>query len=238
MISEKPKLDYELLTKSIIDIVKQHNSWFRVVSIDVETKNLTGNDFLTGERMLGIGVARRYSSEVETKIFRLKDDSDDAEIELMNEAAKFMNLVKPLVLVGYNISGYDFPLLIIKLKQYENYLKSRGETKKYPNEYWALKNALSRTYVLDIMHPLRFEVARHDQTNPKYMSLEEVVNHPRFSNLKLKRLKGLVHASTKEEKGEVIYEMWESKNPDFERYLEGDVYDVLLLAEELFGIKP
>ncbi|MFH0817161.1 MAG: hypothetical protein V1909_00840 [Candidatus Micrarchaeota archaeon] len=227
-------LDYNKFTKSIMEIIKQHNAGFRVVSFDLETKIMDKKDFLTGERLLGIGMARRYNGEVESKILKLKDESDEAEVELLNEAAAFMTIAKPLVLLGYNISGYDYPLMNLKLKWYDEYHENKGNA-RYPKEYWSLKDALTRAYILDIMHPLRFELANLEQTTPKYRSLDKVVNHQRFANLPLKRLKHLAQGDTAEDKGKRIYGMWKARDPNFERYLEGDVHDTLLLAEELYG---
>jgi hypothetical protein len=144
-----------------------------------------------------------------------------------------------LVLLGYNISGYDFPLLILKLKWLEEYFKRKSgpdAKPRYPQEYWALKDALTRTYVLDLMHPLRFAIAQSDNTTPKYKSLEDVVNHARYASLKLMRRKGILKVATSEGKGKLIYEMWKMRDPNFNLYLEGDVHDVLLLAEELYGV--
>ncbi len=233
---------YEELSKSAIDAVKQHNCWPRVVSIDLETKITRKEDFLSGERILAVGVARRLDSGVETRIFKLKEETDEAEIELLYETARFLQAVRPLVLIGYNISGYDFPLLCLKLKWHDDLLRrkasetSAGGKPIFPREYWALKDALTRTYILDLMHPLRFAIAEHDKATPKYKSLEDVVNHSCYSALPLMRRKQLAFAGSSEGKGARIYEMWKSGNPDFERYLEGDVHDVLALAECLYGI--
>jgi DNA polymerase elongation subunit (family B) len=235
-MSYETGLDYESFIASIMETVKRRDAGFRVLSLDLETKITDRKDFLTGERLLGIGMARRCGGEVESRVLRLKDDSDEAEIELLNGAAAFMGTVRPLVLLGYNISGYDYPLLNLKLKWYDEYHRDRGNA-RYPREYWSLKDALTRAYVLDIMHPLRFELARLEQSTPKYRSLSSVVSHPRFASLPLKRLKHLAEGSTTEEKGKRIYEMWRSNDPDFERYLEGDVHDTLLLAEELYGFR-
>ncbi|VVB65834.1 Uncharacterised protein [Candidatus Gugararchaeum adminiculabundum] len=235
MAYDTKKLDYNSFTQSIIDLVREN--WFRVVSIDLETKILEGDDFLTGERLLGIGVSRRVGYKIESEIFTLKDDSDEAEIELMNEAAKYMNVVKPLVLLGYNISGYDFPLLNLKLKWYDDYNKKLGKVNAFPKEYWALKDACTRAYILDLMHPLRFAIAEHDKAPAKYKSLQSAVNHEMFRHLDLMRVKELAQGTTSADKGRTIYELWKSKNPNFQKYLEGDVHDVLVLAEEIFGIK-
>lgn len=231
---------YEELSRSVIGTVKAENSWSRVISIDLETKIMKKEDFLSGERILAVGVARRFGSGIETCMFRLKEETDDAELELLYETARWLQMAKPLVLLGYNIAGYDFPLLCLKLKWHDDYLrrKSAGAKPVFPREYWALKDALTRTYILDLMHPLRFAIAEHDKATPKYKSLEDVVNHQCYSALPLMRRKQLASSDSQEGKGVRIYEMWKSNNPDFEKYLEGDVHDVLALAECLYNVGP
>jgi len=233
------EFDYNEFTAAVVEAVRSHNAWHRVVSIDLETKIEKKTDFLTGERLLAMGLARRVGSDVEVKTFRLKDESDEAEIELLYEAARHLAPVRPLILLGYNIAGYDYPLLSMKLKWHDDLLRAQvpeGERPVFPREYWALKDALTRAFVLDMMHPLRYAIAAHDNSTPKYKSLSDVVSHARFEKVALMRRKQLAAGTDTEHKGKVIYDLWKNKNPDFERYLEGDVHDVLLLAEELFGV--
>ena len=237
---EPHALDYNEFSEEIIEILKSRAQWHRVVSIDLETKIEKKSDFLTGERLLGIGLARRDGKKVETRAIWLKDESDEAEVELLNEAARWLAPIRPLALVGYNIAGYDYPLLNMKLKWYDDYHRKglkEGERAAYPREYWALKDALTRAYILDMMHPLRFAIAEHDNTTAKYRSLADVVEHARFADAALMRRKQLAAGTSTENKGKVIYDMWKSKDPNFERYLEGDVHDVLLLAEEIYKVK-
>lgn len=236
--------DYDELAMSAVKAVCNADQWHRAVSIDLETKIMDKGDFLTGERLLGIGFARRISDDrVETRALRLKDDTDEAEVELLNEAARWLSSVRPLVLLGFNIAGYDYPLLSLKIKWYDDRARKschEGEKPFFPKEYWALKDAMTRAFVLDMMHPLRYEIARHDFCTPKYRSLAYVVSHKRFENLPLMRRKGLadadVHSNKDKQmgKGQKIFEMWKNHDPSFENYLEGDVHDVLLLAEEIY----
>jgi len=251
------EFDYNEFTAAAVEAVRSHHAWHRVVSIDLETKIEKKTDFLTGERLLAIGLARRTGNEVEIKTFRLKDESDGAEIELLYEAARWLAPVRPLILLGYNIAGYDYPLLNMKLKWHDDLLRAQvpdarfaaqngapsslrleagGKKPIFPREYWALKDALTRSYVLDMMHPLRYAIAEHDRTTAKYKSLSDVVSHARFEKVALMRRKHLAAGTDQEHKGKVIYDMWRTHDPNFERYLEGDVHDVLLLAEELFGV--
>jgi DNA polymerase elongation subunit (family B) len=53
----------------------------------------------------------------------------------------------PLVLIGYNLTGYDIPLLHMKLRKYREH------------KTWGISDAIGRCYVLDMMHPVRSELA-------------------------------------------------------------------------------
>ena len=230
---------YDELAKSAVDAICNAGQWGRAVSIDLETKIEKKGDFLTGERLLGIGFARREGSGVETRTLRLKDDSDDAEVQLLDEAARWLDKVRPLLLLGYNIAGYDYPLLAMKVKWYDDRaraLSPEGLRPVFPREYWALKDALTRAFVIDMMHPLRYAMARHEGSTAKYRSLAHSVAHPMFAHVPLMRRKELAEAGSQMGKGQKIYEMWKTKDPNFERYLEGDVHDVLLLAEEIYEV--
>ena len=230
-------LDYETYAQAVVGKLRSEGEWHRAVSVDLETKIEKKEDFLTGERLLGIGFARRVGSSVETRTLRLKDDSDGAEVELLDEAARYLHPIRPLLLLGYNITGYDYPLLALKVKWYDDRARAavpEGQKPVFPREYWALKDAMTRAFVVDMMHSLRFELARHDNTTPKYRKLAYIVSHARFAHLPLMKRKELAEAATQENKGQKIYEMWKTNDPAFGQYLEGDVHDVLLLAEELY----
>jgi hypothetical protein len=239
--------DYDELARATLGAICDAGAWHRAVSIDLETKIEKKSDFLSGERLLGIGFARRNrDGSAETRTLRLNEDTDEAEVELLNEAARWLYNVRPLLLIGYNISGYDYPLLALKVKWYDDRARANckeGEKPAFPREYWALKDALTRAFVLDMMHPLRYEMAKHEGGTAKYRSLAYSVAHPMFARVPLMRRKELAEAGkqggkdAQMGKGQKIYEMWKTRDPNFESYLEGDVHDVLLLAEEIYGIK-
>jgi len=227
-------LNYDFLSRQMIETIEKENMQHKIISIDLETKVLDKNDFLSGERILAFGIVRRVGGEIKKKIIVLQEDTDEAEMKLLNEVGWCMGKIQPLVLLGYNIGGYDLPLLNIKLKWYENVLreKNNGQKSSLPNEYWNFRDAIVGSYMLDMMYLLKFIIAEYDKTTPRYKSLDDVVNHPMYSHLPLLRRKGIASGDCTQDKGKTIYELWKSKNPDFERYLEGDVVDVLVLMEE------
>ena len=88
--------------------------------------------------------------------------------------------------------------------------------------------------------PVRFEVAKFDSSTPKFISLENTMAHKRFEHLPFMRTKNIVSNLTNnstDNKWDVIYNLWKNNRASFNQYVEGDVHDTLLLAEELFDVK-
>jgi DNA polymerase elongation subunit (family B) len=232
----------EEFVRKVVDVVKESGSWGRVASIDLETKILSPTDFLSNERVLAAGVSWRTGDKVTTKTILLAQDTDEAESALLEQLGTVLASINPLVLAGYNISGYDFPLLCLKLKQYEGFLRAKlapGEKPVYPKGYWALKDALTRSFILDVMHAARFEIAARDNTTAKYLKLSAVLEHAMFSDLPLMKKKHLAEgtAGDSASKGDKIWRMWLDKDPKLLEYLEADTHDTLLVTERLFGVR-
>jgi len=213
--------DYDRLATAVVEWAVSHGHSDRIVSLDLETKVLAPDKFLTGETVLSIAFARRIGNKLDSQILTLEDESPAAEEQLFFSANQFVETVRPLVIIGYNITGYDIPLLQMKLRS-------------LPTPYWAIKDMVERAFMLDLKHPLKFELANFDGSRIKIWKLEEVLNHERFSHLPLKRAKKILNWANKEEKGIKIYEMWQKHKAEFEKYAVGDVVDVLALFEELY----
>ena len=210
------------------------NEWHRAVSLDVESKILSTKEFLTGERLLGVGIARRFFSRVDTQQFWTEDDSDEKEFLMLEQLGNALSEWRPIALIGYNIAGYDIPILSIKLKQWSDWM-AEHRVAQFPRGYWGLKDAVTLCALVVVQQPVRFEVAKFDNTTAKYLSLENTIAHDRFSKLPFKKSKNAVH-DDKLGKGEKIHQMWKEKDPLLKAYLEGDVHDTLLLAEELWNV--
>ena len=213
--------NYDELARAVVKWVAQGGQSHRVVSLDLETKVLSPTEFLTGETILSLAMARRVNSSIETRLFSLANETPDSQEVLFTAASQEIERIRPLVVLGYNITGYDIPLLRMKLRD-------------SPVPHWALIDITERAFILDMKHPLRFELARSDGSSPKIRTLEEVVNHPRFHQLDLSRAKNMLNGLDKSQKGQKIYDMWRMKKNDFGEYATGDVVDVLLLYEEIF----
>lgn len=212
--------NYQDLANAVVEWIVKTGNMERVLSIDLETKVLEEDGFLSGETILCVSLAWFEDGKIKSRVIRLADESEQGEAKLIAEFDAFLLEARPLVLVGYNLGGYDIPLLNLKMKQHTHKI------------FWGIRDAIQRCFQLDMMHVVRFELARYSNGKPKIPSLSSVVEHPRFKHLPLMRTKSLVCHT--QNKGIQIYEMWKNDCQNFEAYAKGDVHDVMLLFRELF----
>jgi len=194
----------------------------RVIAFDMETS--ARGRFLSDERVLSVSFARRSSGEpkksegIELKTLFLEEETDEAEVELLKCLDEALKGIRPLCLIGYGIRQYDVPLLVIKKQRYGERYKER-----YGQLPWALIDALESAVHLDLYHILKYK---------GYRKLEEVLSSQGFSHLPLKRTReGL--PPNRVERGELIYRLWKEDRGKLKEYAEGEVHDMLLIAEEL-----
>jgi hypothetical protein len=214
-------LNYGDLENQVVQWLAENDNLHRVVCIDLETKVIKGTKFVSGERILAVSLAYLNGETIETQILVLEEDNDECELKLLKQLDDFLLSHRPLILIGFNLTGYDIPLLNMKLRKY-------WETK-----LWGITDATGRGYILDMKHPIRFELAKYNGS-PKFMSLAQVIDHQRFATLPLMRAKATL---TGENKGEEIFALWTQKSQKFKRYAEGDVKDVFLIFEDLFKLR-
>jgi DNA polymerase elongation subunit (family B) len=212
-------LNYGDLENKVVEWVNETGSLDRVLCIDLETKVLVGK-FLTNERVLAISLAYTLGHKIESRVIVLKEDDDESEVVLLEEFDRFLLGTRPLVLIGFNLTGYDVPLLNMKLQKYKQH------------KMWGINDAVGRCYILDMKHPIRFELAKFSGS-PKFVSLKDVVNHKRFASLPLMRSKNVLISANK---GEEIFELWEKNGDVFKNYAEGDARDVFLIFLNLFEL--
>jgi len=208
------------LANTVVQWIVKTGNLDRVVAIDLETRVLKADGFLTGETILCASLARFLDGKIDSKLIILKEESEEGEAKLLGELDHYLLEVRPLVLVGYNLCGYDIPLLNLKLRQFPSPI------------HWGIKDAIERSFCLDMMHPVRFELSRFSN-GPKILPLHKVVEHSRFRHLPLMRTKKLVPQNAGN-KGLAIYNMWRSATGNFRAYAKGDVNDVMMLFDELF----
>jgi DNA polymerase elongation subunit (family B) len=191
----------------------------RVIALDIET-HIT-KDFLEDEFILGISCAVRNSgkitssSGIDTITFSLEEESEEAESKLMYEVNSWLNVSKPLGVIGYQSRAYDIPLLIRKNQKYQ---------RRREKPLWALIDTLQEAAHVDLYFLLR--------TLYKVKNMREVLEVPEFRKLPLRKEKDLVSKDWVQ-KGEDILNLWQNQPALFKRYIEGDAINPLLIAEHL-----
>ena len=213
----------EELSLKILEIIDDRELWYRVVALDLETKVLKKEDFLTGERILSVSIARRRSSgEINNIYFILAGETDDEEAELLHKLNDFLQKWKPLVIVGYGCRGYDLPLLTLKKEHF--YRKDI--------EFWGITNILRGSAHIELGELTRYIFLKKYNEERSFRDMSYVMKHEHFKDLPFKNTKD-IYDFPKEQKGKEIYKNWKSGDEKFEKYLEGEAHDQLLIAERI-----
>ncbi len=210
---------YEVLIPAIIKAEGKNC----VLSIDLESLITRKEQFLTYERIIAVSLSY-MDGDMKTELYVGEDDTSDSEIEILTKLDKFMGDFAPSVIIGYNETGYDIPLLRMKMAKLP-----------YGKQLWNLKHFLSVSYALDMMQVIADFLGKYDG-DYRFRKLSEVVNHEAFADLPLDRKKHLVLRDDMNI-GEVIQEMWKSKAPEFLEYCRGDTRDVLSIFNYIFRIE-
>lgn len=228
-------MNYDDLQKTVIASLRENRTLDRVVSVDIEADLRTFEN--QQQPILSISTARRVDGKIDIKTFVLESETSEDEARVFDEFGLFCQEVKPLVMLGYNSSRFDLPIMMLKMRTLENHFKKDG---KLQPGYWALREAIGRGYFLDIIDPVRFEIGRFDNAPPKITSLENAISHKRFEFMPFMRTKNIVSGMTTDSgmnKWDAIHHLWKNDRKLFNQYVEGDVHDTLLLAENLLGMR-
>lgn len=209
---------------SIVKSLVGESGLERVLSIDLETLIRNQADFLTDERIIAVSLSYFEDGGMNTELFVARDDSLQEEDFLLDRLDSFIQSFRPTLIIGYNQSGYDLPLLRLKMRK-----------RSYSRQLWNLKYYLSVSYCLDMM-PVISDFLGSLDGDYKYRKLSEVVKHHSFAHLELDRKKELVLRDGKNI-GEVIEELWRSGSEDFVEYCRGDTRDVLSIFTDIFKME-
>jgi hypothetical protein len=185
-------MSHDDLARIVVQWLNTKENWHRAVSLDIEGDlGMLDNP----EKIpLSISIARRTRNDLDIRPFILKDETIEDEIRLVGELGMAFEEIQPLMLIGYGIGRFDLPVLSLKLRRLETQLMQNG---RFPSWYWATRQAITRSYVLDMMDPVRYELGRHDGTGPKFVDLEHAICHRRFCHLPFMKAKPLVSSRTK-----------------------------------------
>ncbi len=211
--------------RSLVNSITHGNRMDSVVAIDLETLIDTPADFLTGERIIAVSISYFDISELRTEVLIAKDNTIDEEDRILKEFDRKMRDLNPSIIIGYNHSGYDVPLIRIKMNR-----------RSYSKQLWNLKRILSTSYLLDMMYVIADDLYEFDG-DYRLRKLSEVVIHPRYQDLKLQRSKYL----TKREGmpvNKAIELMWKEEPNNFREYCSGDTKDLMSIFTYIFLNKP
>jgi len=209
------------LADAVVKWLVDTDSLEKVLAIDLETKVLRKEDILTGEPILSVSLAYFENGKVCKKVIVLEDEGLEGEGKLLDELEVFLSQKRPLVLLGYNLCGYDIPLMHLRLRAHPERI------------YWGIQDTMDRSFLLDMKHPIRFELAKYaEDGKPRILPLSKVVSHEHWTSLPLMRTKDIVCETR--DKGCEIYRLWKDDRKKFVKYTEGDAHDVLIIFKELF----
>jgi DNA polymerase elongation subunit (family B) len=236
------RLKLEEWNLKILRLLKNEWKDGKVIALDLETSVMDPNNFLTDELILAVSFAWRSLGEpleekgISVKTIILDAENEESEKELLiklNEELEELSRSRskphgvvgyPLAVVGYNIRQYDIPLLVFKKEKYQ---------KRYNLSLWEIGKIVDVTElaaIIDLYHILKYILKYM-----RYKNLEEALSAQEFKHLQLRRTRHLV-PTNREEKGKEIYRLWKESKETLKEYLEGEVYDFLLIAEYLvFG---
>ncbi len=212
-------MDYKHAVKSLLS----GNRKPVIASIDVESLMPRGSVFLSGERIIAISYSL-LTDKIHTNVFVSDDDSESSEYNLLSALDSKIKENDPDIIIGYNHTGYDIPLIQMKIKKlsYENRLRS-------------IERSFGTAYCLDMMYVIADDLGSYDG-DYHIRKLDDVVTHERYLNLPLQRAKYLTHIDGKT-KGEAIRDLWMNDRRSFIRYCAGDSSDLIYIFMDIFGLK-
>ncbi len=192
----------------------------KVMAIDLETLVDQRNGFLTGERIIAISISLGYP-EIKTEVLVAEDDTKREEDRILREFDNIIDSADPDILIGYNHTGYDIPLLQLKMRN-----------RPYGDQFWNLKYYLGTAYTMDMMYVIAHDL--HTQGEKfRIRKLREAVNHEKYRDLPLLRAKELV-IDPYMNVGAAIKKLWTEDRNNFLKYCQGDTHDILRIFYSIF----
>ena len=192
----------------------------KILSFDLETLVVDSNGFLTNEEIIGISAAYNFP-ETHTDVYISKPEEHEREESLLKKFDELLSRVQPEIIIGYNHTGYDIPLIQKKIRN-----------RNFSNRLRNIEYYIGTSWCLDMMYVIAEDIEK--MTGDYFIrKLDDVVVHERYSSLPLKRVKNIVIQQNKN-KGEVIKEMWLNKDEKLSDYAAGDSHDILLIFHDIF----
>ncbi|OWP55274.1 MAG: hypothetical protein B2I17_09730 [Thermoplasmatales archaeon B_DKE] len=191
----------------------------RILSIDLETLIESKEDFLNNERIIAISMSYGIDP-IRTKVLVADDDTVKSELKILRDMDRFLGELQPNVILGYNHSGYDIPLIQSKLRKLS-----------FSDQLWNFKYYSGTAIVTDMMYVIAEDLEAVGDF--KIRKLRDVVSNPRYATLKLRRKKENVIIEGMNV-GQAIKHLWLNDRTSFLEYCEGDTEDVLKIFYHIF----
>jgi DNA polymerase elongation subunit (family B) len=192
----------------------------KVLSFDLETLVVDSEGFLTNEEIIGISAAYNFP-DIRTDVYVSKPEELNREEQLLRNFDSLLGIVQPEIVIGYNHTGYDIPLIQKKIRN-----------RNFSNRFRNIEYYIGTSWCLDMMYVIADDI---EKLTGDYVirKLDDVVVHERYSTLPLKRVKNLVVQQNRN-KGQVIKEMWMNRDEKLREYAAGDSHDILVIFHDIF----
>jgi DNA polymerase elongation subunit (family B) len=194
----------------------------RIASVDLETLMPPGTKFLSGERIIAISISW-IDRELRSKVYIAEGDSEDSEYSILSLLNEKLGEISPDIIIGYNHTGYDIPLIQMKIKRMS-----------YSQRLRNIERVLGTAYCLDMMYVISDDLGKYD--GDYYIRrLDDVVTHEKYEHLPLSRAKNLVHIDGMS-KADAINYLWKNDRDKFVKYCIGDTRDLILIFMDMLGL--
>lgn len=196
----------------------------RIASIDIETLMPSGTKFLSGERIIAISISW-LDRDVKSKVYIAENDSEESEYDILSLLNQKLGELSPDIIIGYNHTGYDIPLIQTKIKKL-----SYGRRLRNIERFFGI------AYCLDMMYVISDDLGKYDG-DYYFRKLDDVVEHEKYRHLPLSRVKNIVHIDGMQ-KGDAISYLWKNERDKFVKYCIGDTRDLILILMDILNLDP
>lgn len=195
-----------------------------IAAIDIETLVADGTSFLSGERIIAISVSWIDSTnQLRSAVSVADGDDPDSEYNILQALDSRLESLEPEVIIGYNHTGYDIPLIQMKIKRLPYSMRLRN-----------IERFLGTSWCLDLMYVIADDLWKYEG-DYRIRKLDDVVIHEKYKDLPLMRVKNIAHMNGKT-KGEAIKHLWQNDRENFVKYSIGDTKDLIVLFSDIFGL--
>ncbi len=195
-----------------------------IAAIDIETLVADGASFLSGERIIAISVSWIDSTnQLRSAVSVADGDDPDSEYNILQALDSRLESLEPEVIIGYNHTGYDIPLIQMKIKRLPYSMRLRN-----------IERFLGTSWCLDLMYVIADDLWKYEG-DYRIRKLDDVVIHEKYKDLPLMRVKNIAHMNGKT-KGEAIKHLWQNDRENFVKYSIGDTKDLIVLFSDIFGL--